>query len=74
VVRGWTNPPPCHQEPTWTVDRGLSEPSDHFRNSGFISLECREKSLVMQIPRSRKGFLGVEFGNLVIRGSTYQKF
>jgi hypothetical protein len=59
------NPPPGNQESMWTVDHGLFELSYHFRDLGFTSLECRPKSLVMQIPGSRKGLSGVEFQNFI---------
>jgi hypothetical protein len=61
------NLPPCHQEPTWTIDRGLFEPSDHFGNSGSVSSECRPKSLVTLKPESRKGLLRVKFRYFGVR-------
>jgi hypothetical protein len=36
---------------------------------GFISLECRPKYLVTQIPESRKGLSGVEFWYFGVRHS-----
>jgi hypothetical protein len=56
VVRSWMNPPPRHQESTRIVDNGQFEPTDHFGDSGFVSLECKTKSLVTLILELRKGF------------------
>jgi hypothetical protein len=55
------NPSLWYQESTWTLIVIYFEPSDHFRDSEFVSLECKPKYLVTLTPGSRKELLNEEF-------------
>jgi hypothetical protein len=39
----------------------IVDPSDHFRDSGFVSPECKPKSLVTLTPELRKELSREEF-------------
>jgi hypothetical protein len=45
VDKGWTNPLRWCQGSTRTIDRGQFGSSDHFANSGFMSLEVEDQTL-----------------------------
>jgi hypothetical protein len=49
-----------NSEKARTVDCGQFDPSDHFGNSGFISLERSQKYLFTLTPESRKGLSSVK--------------
>jgi hypothetical protein len=45
VDKVWMNPFHWCQGSTRNVDRGQFGPSDHFANSGFVSLEVEDQTL-----------------------------
>jgi hypothetical protein len=45
VDKGWMNPFRWCQGSTRTIDRGQFGSSDHFANSGFVSLEVEDQTL-----------------------------
>jgi hypothetical protein len=54
------NPNSRNSEKAKTIDCGQFEPSDHFRNSGFVSLEHSQKYLVTLTPESQNGLSSVK--------------
>jgi hypothetical protein len=54
VDKGWTNPLRWCQGSTMTVDHGQFGLSDHFANSGFVSVEVEDQTIGVAKSRALK--------------------